>query len=213
MMLLAPHPSLLLVLVFFYLRGLGSPILFTTHLLVTYTLTSMAFCSLIVCIARDPGPVTLDEAAAAAGDEDMELTEALMPPPEYTTNGTRWCRKCWAPKPERTHHCSICGRCVLKMDHHCPWMAHKCIGHRTYPAFIHFIGSVTLLAIYIGAISMTVVWFAFNHAGAVEEEIAVHSLFLSFAGIVFTMVIGSFLIYHLYLVTSVDCHSRLTILD
>lgn len=25
------------------------------------------------------------------------------------------CRKCSRPKPERTHHCSICKRCVLKM--------------------------------------------------------------------------------------------------
>lgn len=29
------------------------------------------------------------------------------------------CKKCIAPKPPRTHHCSICNRCVLKMDHHC----------------------------------------------------------------------------------------------
>jgi palmitoyltransferase len=56
----------------------------------------------------------------------------------------RFCRKCWAPKPERAHHCSICSRCVLKMgsfvhcaryhemlthitDHHCVWLASKCI--------------------------------------------------------------------------------------
>jgi len=32
----------------------------------------------------------------------------------------RRCRKCDGPKPERTHHCSVCKRCVLLMDHHCP---------------------------------------------------------------------------------------------
>ncbi|XP_068423519.1 palmitoyltransferase ZDHHC16A isoform X2 [Clinocottus analis] len=29
------------------------------------------------------------------------------------------CKKCIIPKPARTHHCGICNRCILKMDHHC----------------------------------------------------------------------------------------------
>ncbi|KAI8851585.1 DHHC palmitoyltransferase-domain-containing protein [Chytridium lagenaria] len=29
----------------------------------------------------------------------------------------RFCRKCHNFKPDRTHHCSTCNRCVLKMDH------------------------------------------------------------------------------------------------
>ena len=30
-------------------------------------------------------------------------------------NITTICRKCVSPKPARTHHCSICKRCILKM--------------------------------------------------------------------------------------------------
>jgi palmitoyltransferase len=33
------------------------------------------------------------------------------------------CKKCNKAKPPRTHHCSICKRCILKMDHHCPYVA------------------------------------------------------------------------------------------
>jgi len=29
--------------------------------------------------------------------------------------GRRFCRKCSAWKPDRTHHCSVCGRCILKV--------------------------------------------------------------------------------------------------
>ena len=31
----------------------------------------------------------------------------------------RYCLLCHVFKPDRCHHCSICNRCVLNMDHHC----------------------------------------------------------------------------------------------
>jgi palmitoyltransferase len=33
----------------------------------------------------------------------------------------RWCYSCANWKPDRSHHCSSSGRCILKMDHFCPW--------------------------------------------------------------------------------------------
>lgn len=33
----------------------------------------------------------------------------------------KWCSHCANWKPDRTHHCSDAGRCILKMDHFCPW--------------------------------------------------------------------------------------------
>lgn len=52
--------------------------------------------------------------------------------------GFRECKKCMAPKPPRSHHCKICGHCVMRMDHHCPWTG-NCIGLKTHKFFICFL--------------------------------------------------------------------------
>ncbi|CAL1525970.1 unnamed protein product [Lymnaea stagnalis] len=48
------------------------------------------------------------------------------------------CKKCIAPKPPRTHHCTICATCVLKMDHHCPWL-NNCVGFYNHRYFLQFV--------------------------------------------------------------------------
>lgn len=43
------------------------------------------------------------------------LTQKLPPAPT-TRQGKRLCRRCNTFKPKRAHHCSICKRCIIKMD-------------------------------------------------------------------------------------------------
>lgn len=45
------------------------------------------------------------------------------------------CLICDHMRPERTHHCKHCNVCVLRMDHHCPWVG-NCIGFRNHKYFI-----------------------------------------------------------------------------
>jgi len=60
----------------------------------------------------------------------------------------RWCTHCQNFKPPRSHHCRECGKCVLKMDHHCPWVL-NCIGFYNYKLFFNMLiyGDVSILMI------------------------------------------------------------------
>ncbi|MFS7968302.1 putative protein S-acyltransferase [Helianthus anomalus] len=60
---------------------------------------------------------------------------------------TKRCDKCSAYKPPRAHHCRVCRRCVLKMDHHCTWI-NNCVGQRNYKAFFLLVFYGTISSLY-----------------------------------------------------------------
>lgn len=71
--------------------------------------------------------------------------------PEDTTQGgpnVKFCQKCSMPKPERAHHCRVCDRCILKMDHHCPWI-NNCVGHKNHKFFLLFLIYATTGIAYV----------------------------------------------------------------
>lgn len=67
---------------------------------------------------------------------------------EMEAEGYRWCTTCRVVRPPRTSHCKDCDNCVLRMDHHCPFVC-NCIGQRNYAYFLAMLASVVCLGVTV----------------------------------------------------------------
>lgn len=64
------------------------------------------------------------------------------------SNKRRYCLSCHIFKPERCHHCSTCKRCVLNMDHHCPWI-NNCVGYQNRKFFILMLFYINITSFFL----------------------------------------------------------------
>lgn len=92
-------------------------------------------------ISKDPGRVPSSYVP--------DIEDAQNPIHEIKRKGgdLRYCQKCSNYKPPRAHHCRVCKRCVLRMDHHCIWI-NNCVGHANYKIFFVFIVFAVVSCIY-----------------------------------------------------------------
>ncbi|GAA0140083.1 protein modifying enzyme [Lithospermum erythrorhizon] len=111
------------------------------HALIFTFVASLCFFSFLVCILTDPGGIP------SAYLPDVEENDSSDQEATKTGRNQRLCDKCSAFKPPRTHHCRVCRKCVLRMDHHCVWI-NNCVGHRNYKAFFVLVFYATMASIY-----------------------------------------------------------------
>ncbi|OMJ92909.1 hypothetical protein SteCoe_4245 [Stentor coeruleus] len=100
------------------------------------------------------------------------------------------CKTCKGPKPQRAHHCSVCNRCVLKMDHHCPWIM-NCVGHKNHRYFVLFLVYLTL-----GCFFMTCA--SYSRFSVKPRNSSAHVCFL--LAFVFSIVLLLFTAWHVFLI-------------
>jgi len=115
----------------------------------------------------------------------------------------RYCEKCQAVKPDRSHHCSVCGSCILKMDHHCPWV-NNCVAFNNYKFFMLFLGYALVYTVYLALCNFKyfILFWTDGLKGSGAGAGKFHVLFLFFVSVMFCISVSSLFWYHVYLVLS-----------
>ncbi|KAM3821373.1 palmitoyltransferase ZDHHC3 isoform 1-T2 [Vipera latastei] len=117
------------------------------------TLAFLALASHMRAMLTDPG-------AVPKGNATKEFIESLQLKPGQVVYK---CPKCCSIKPDRAHHCSVCKRCIRKMDHHCPWV-NNCVGENNQKYFV-------LFTMYIALISLhALIMVGFHFLYCLEED-------------------------------------------
>ncbi|KAJ7422315.1 Palmitoyltransferase ZDHHC15 [Willisornis vidua] len=129
----------------------------------------------------------------------LSLSGVAMTVSNPVEKGIRFCDRCQLIKPDRCHHCSVCAMCVLKMDHHCPWV-NNCIGFSNYKFFLLFLAYSLLYCLYIAATVFK--YFIKYWTGELTNgRSKFHILFLLFVAIMFFVSLMFLFGYHCWLVS------------
>jgi hypothetical protein len=158
----------------------------------------MVIICLVLAIVTPPGSVpNIPEWIYIENDtreQPLELQTALETKKSGERRNCKWCGKY---KPDRCHHCRVCKTCVLKMDHHCPWI-YNCVGLKNHKHFFLLLFYVTVTALFV---TVTMAWSVYDVVS--KDDPPLGDLFLvlfgeSLAGFV-SLITAGFFGFHLYL--------------
>jgi palmitoyltransferase ZDHHC2/15/20 len=175
--------------------------MYTQGVIQTVVFNVLCFMVLVcftLAVVTPPGSIPNTTEWIYIENDQREQPEPIQTALETKKSGQRRnCKWCGKYKPDRCHHCRVCRTCVLKMDHHCPWI-YNCVGIRNHKFFF-------LLLLYSTA---TCVFVAVTNAYSVLDVVSrddpeLNDLFLVLFGECLSGILGlvtlGFFGFHLYL--------------
>ncbi|KAF5467080.1 hypothetical protein F2P56_016942 [Juglans regia] len=146
--------------------------------------------SFFACVLIDPGQIPAsyvpDVEESRRSDEESQKNGAQL----------RQCDRCSTYKPPRAHHCRVCRRCVLRMDHHCLWI-NNCVGYWNYKPFFILVLYATIGSIYS---TFTVIISSFQKDFGGRAPLKVFYVICGAVMIGLSATLGTLLVWHIYLI-------------
>lgn len=148
------------------------------------------------CILTHPGTIPDKEDAGVGADWDYVPPTGLSIQETKRSGDRRHCKWCAKYKPDRCHHCRVCRTCILRMDHHCPWI-YNCVGFRNHKFFF-------LLLFYSAIACHLIIWSMFgNLKTAIAPTTSFNDMFIVLFGetlaALFGFMVTCFFFFHIYL--------------
>lgn len=107
------------------------------------------------------------------------------------TDLDRVCTCCHKRKPMRACHCSTCGVCVRKYDHHCPWIG-NCVGVFNYPYFFAFLLYTLLVQVTVAVVDIV----GLCHSNVALAAVSLVAALLVFLGVSYLFFFHCYLLAH-----------------
>jgi len=177
--------------------------------IIFHVITFFLVISYVRCVMVHPGEVPHHDpwlyTTAAGAKPNLPIQETKK------SGERRHCKWCGKYKPDRCHHCRVCQTCILKMDHHCPWI-YNCVGFYNYKYFF-------LLLFYVMLDLQFILWtMPESMVRAIDDNAPFLQMFFVLFGLTLAFFLGSlvtlFFGFHVWLtslgLTTIEfCEKRL----